>query len=188
MTKELAISMAEDAPSVTVDHRITNDGVWPVSFAPWAITVLEPGGKGVVPLPEGDPDLRQPDRSITLWPDANPGDDRLEWVDDHLLVRQGGETEIKVGTSGREEWTAYVNDGHAFLKTFEWDPDATYPDKGCGVEMFQIPALFELETLGPKREAAPGETLSHAEQWTLIDGVETPESGDDVRAIGFDSF
>ncbi|MUV88988.1 hypothetical protein GJ629_03020 [Halapricum sp. CBA1109] len=183
MEKTVEVSMAADAPSVTLDHRITNDGVWPVEFAPWAVTVLEPGGTGVAPLPQGDPDLLLPDRSVTFWPDADPGDDRLEWVEDHLLVRHDDGEELKVGTSGTEEWTAYVNDGHALLKSFAWDPEATYPDMGCAVEMFQIPGFFELETLGPKATADPGETLTHEEQWTLIDGVDCPETGEDARAL-----
>lgn len=185
MAKEIHVEMAEDAPEVALTHRITNQGVWPVEFAPWAITVFDAGGKAVVPLPEGDHEELRPDRSLTLWPDANPGDDRLEWVDDHLLVRQDDAEEIKIRASGAEEWTAYVNDGHAVVKEFDWDPEATYPDMGCGIEVFTIPIMLELETLGPKTTVDPEETVEHVETWTLVEDVTAPETGADVAALGF---
>lgn len=183
MGKQIVVEMAEDEPAVELTHRITNEGMWPVEFAPWAVTVLEPGGKAVVPLPEGDGDELLPDRSLALWPYANPGDDRLEWVEDHLLVRQDDAEEIKVGASGNEEWTAYVNDDHALVKTFPWDPEATYADYGCGVEVFTVPDMLELETLAPKREVDPGETAEHVEHWHLYDGMTVPETGSDVDAL-----
>ena len=181
--KEIIVEMAPESAEVELIHRITNEGVWPVELAPWAITVFEPGGKAVVPLPEGDHEELQPDRSVTLWPDANPGDDRLEWVDDHLLVRQDDDEEIKVGASGAEEWTAYVNDGHAVVKSFEWDETASYPDMGCGIEVFTIPIMLELETLGPKVTIDTDETVEHIETWTLVDDVAVPETGADVAGM-----
>ena len=183
MAKEIAVEMSPDDPAVELTHRITNEGLWPVPFAPWGITMLAPGGKAIVPLPEGDFDARQPDRSLTLWPYTNPGDGRLEWIDDHLLVRQDDGEKVKIGASGGEEWTAYVNDGHALLKTFEWDPEATYPDMHSGIEVFTVPEMLELETLVPERTIEPGETATHVETWELLEGVSVPETGADVDAM-----
>lgn len=183
MIKEMVVQVAADEPVVELTHRITNDGVWPVAFAPWAITVFEPGGKAVVPLPEGDHDELLPDRSLALWPYTDPSDDRLEWVENGLLVRQDEGEQIKVGASGNEEWTAYVNDGHAVVKQFPWDPGATYPDYGCGVEVFTVPYMLELETLGPLRTVDPGDTAEHVERWTLHDEVSVPETGPSLAAL-----
>ena len=41
--------------TVRVTHTLTNRGLWPVEVAPWALTMLRPGGYGVLPLPpKGD--------------------------------------------------------------------------------------------------------------------------------------
>jgi hypothetical protein len=180
--KELHVEMAAAEPAVTVTHRLTNTGVWPIELAPWAITVCQPGGKAVVPFPDGDPDDLLPDRSLVFWPSTDASDDRIEYVDDHVLVRQTGE-ELKIGASVADGWTGYVNDGHAFVKTFEYDPDATYPDRGSSVEVFVLDFMLELETLGPLVELGPGDTAEHVEHWTLVDGVETPEDGTDARTL-----
>jgi len=183
MRKEISVAMAADAPRVEVTHRLTNEGVWSVEAAPWAITVCEPGGTAVLPLSGGDPEALQPDRTVVLWPYTDPSDDRLAWAEDHLLVHQGGDGRYKVGTDAASAWAAYVNDGHALVKTVDWDPDATYPANGCGVEAFTLDFMLELETLGPLVELDPGETDEHVETWHLRDGIDspTPDSVDSLE-------
>lgn len=186
MRKEVVVSMAPDEPMVEVTHRLSNEGVWPVEFAPWAITVVEPGGTAIVPLPAGDQEQLLPDKSLTLWPYTSPGDDRLAWLDEHLLVHQGDGEKLKIGASGNAGWTAYVNDGHALVKAFDWEPDATYPDMGSAVEVFTLPFMLELETLAPMRSIEPGETAEHVESWTLLDDVSIPETSAEVEGSGFE--
>ncbi|MFW6017364.1 MAG: hypothetical protein ACOCPX_00935 [Halapricum sp.] len=181
--KTIEIEMADDEPTVEVTHELTNEGVWRVELAPWAISVCKPGGTAVVPFPDGDPDELLPDRSLVFWPRTDVSDDRLEYVDDHVLVEQAEGPEFKIGASALEGWSAYVNDGQAFVKTFEYDPEATYPDRGASVEVFMLDFMLELETLGPLVELAPGETTTHTERWHLFDGVSEPGDGAEAASI-----
>jgi len=181
--KAIEIEMAEDEPAVELTHELTNEGAWSVELAPWAISVCKPGGTAVVPFPDGDPDELLPDRSLVFWPSTDIGDERLSYVDDHVLVEQADGPELKIGANGREGWTAYVNDGQAFIKTFEHDSGKTYPDRGASIEVFMLDFMLELETLGPLVELDPGETASHTERWHLVDGVTQPEEGADAAAL-----
>jgi len=181
--KAIEIKMAEDEPAVELTHELTNEGVWSVELAPWAISVCKPGGTAVVPFPDGDPDKLLPDRSLVFWPSTDIGDDRLSYVDDHVLVEQADGPELKIGANALEGWTAYVNDGQAFVKTFDHDPERTYPDRGASVEAFMLDFMLELETLGPLVELDPDETTSHTERWHLFDGVSQPDDGADAATL-----
>lgn len=185
--KAVEIEMAAAEPTVDVTHDLTNEGVWDVELAPWPITVCEPGGTAVVPFSGGDPEALLPDRSLIFWPYTNPTDDRLEHVEDHVLVSQRPGPKFKIGANVSEGWTAYVNDGQAFVKSFEYDPTARYPDRGASVEVFMFDFMLELETLGPLVELAPGETTTHTERWHLYEDVEEPTGGESARSLAPDA-
>lgn len=181
--KAIEIEMVPYEPVVEVTHELTNEGRWPVELAPWAISVCEPEGTAVIPFPDGDPNELLPDRSLVFWPSTDPSDDRLVYVDDHVLVDHDDGPELKIGANAFDGWTAYVLDGTAFVKTFEHDPTATYPDRGASVEVFTIDALLELETLGPLVELDPGESTTHTERWHLFEDVEQPSDGEAAAAL-----
>jgi len=44
---------------------------------------------------------------------------------------------------------------------------ATYPDRGCNLEIFTNSEMLELETLSPLKQLKRDETLEHIETWTL---------------------
>lgn len=174
--KRVSFALAAEDPVVEVTHELENEGVWSVECAPWAISVMRPGGTAVVPLSRGDPESVLPDRSLSLWPYTDLSDERLTFADEAVLVDQaaGGEGALKVGASGDDEWTAYVTDGTAFVKEFAYDPGATYPDGGSAIEVYASAESIELETLGPLAELAPGESAVHTETWRLVEGVGDP--------------
>ncbi|MEF8851114.1 MAG: hypothetical protein V5A44_10725 [Haloarculaceae archaeon] len=178
--KTVSIALAEEEPAVEVTHELTNEGVWTVELAPWAITVMDGGGTAVVPLSRGDPEGLLPDRSLTLWPYTDMSDDRLTFGDEAVRVDQtaDGEGPLKVGASAADEWAAYVVDGTAFVKEFVHDPAATYPDRGSGVEVYASADSLELETLGPVEALSPGESAVHTETWRLVDGVDSVAPAD----------
>jgi hypothetical protein len=182
--KRVSFAFAEDAPVVEVTHELENEGVWAVELAPWAISVMRPGGTAVVPLSRGDPESMLPDRSLSLWPYTDLSDERLTFADETTLVDQAadGEGPLKVGASGGDEWAAYVTDGTAFVKEFAYDPAATYPDGGSAVEVYAAVNSLELETLGPLAELSPGESAVHTETWRLVEGVDDPAGSDSPAA------
>ena len=182
--KRVSFAFAAGEPVVEVTHELENEGVWAVELAPWAISVMRPGGTAVVPLSRGDPESVLPDRSLSLWPYTDLSDERLTFADETTLVDQAadGEGPLKVGASGGDEWAAYVTDGTAFVKEFAYDPAATYPDGGSAVEVYAAVNSLELETLGPLAELSPGESAVHTETWRLVEGVDDPAGSDSPAA------
>ena len=49
--KEMQIFLHPSQPKVEIIHRLTNCNAWAIQFAPWALSVMAPGGKAIVPLP-----------------------------------------------------------------------------------------------------------------------------------------
>lgn len=181
--KELVVRLDETGSRATVDHRLTNEGEWPIEFAPWGVTVLRPGGTAVLPL-TGAPEGTYPDREISLWNFTDLGDDRLTFQREAILVDQvadapsspmGGDEAAreatKIGTSGHDGWLAYVLGDRAVRIAYDHDPTATYPDRNSAVEVFTNESILELETLAPLRTVEPGETVSHVERWELLEGL-----------------
>jgi len=68
MLKAMQLTLAPDAPVLTIQHRLTNAGLWPVECAPWAITQLKLGGLAIIPQQIGVPAAQLlPDRRMTIW-------------------------------------------------------------------------------------------------------------------------
>ena len=129
--KTMSLALDPEDAVVEVTHELTNDGLWPIELAPWAITVMRTGGTAVVPLTRGDPAAKLPDRSLALWPYTSLADDRLDVGDEVVTVDQDSAVEgrLKIGATAADEWAAYVTDGIGFVKEFAYDDGATYPDR-----------------------------------------------------------
>ena len=68
-------------------------------------------------------------------------------------------------------WAGYHNGSTLFVKRFEFDKNATYPDRGSNIEIFANEEILELETLGPLTKLKPGGTLEWIEEWELFGDV-----------------
>lgn len=172
--KELAITLV-GRNQVTVRHTLHNLGLWPVELAPWALSVMGPGGIGIVPQPTAfHPDGLLPNRTLVLWPYSNMADGRHHWGSRLILLRQNplAETPTKLGLSANDGWVAYLRGDHLFLKLFDYCEGATYPDNGCSVEIYTNSHMLELETLGPLQCLEPEGTMEHVEHWFLFRGAE----------------
>lgn len=166
-----------------VEHILTNEGLWPVELAPWALSVMTPGGIAIVPLAVSrDPDNLLPNRSLTLWPYADPADARLRLGRHLITVRQDPAATLpfKVGTNNDLGWAAYLNHGNLFVKRFSVDLLAAYPDNGSTVECYTNAAMLELESLGPLVLLEPGEATYYVERWYLFPGLTLPLDDEDT--------
>ncbi len=179
--KEMLV-MLEGDNCVTVQHRLTNRGVWGIELAPWALTVMAKNGEAIVPQPEGDFDSLLPNRRLTLWPYTNMSDPRLTWGEKYIRMRQNPamERRCKFGLSAEDGWLCYLRNGLLFVKRFDYDPEAEYPDWGAAVEVFTNDAILEVETLGPLTWLEPEEAVEHEERWYLFDGVSVGDSEDSI--------
>lgn len=170
--KEIEIALEPAGTRVTLTHRILRVNSPPARLAPWALTVMAPGGVAVIPQPPLGEHPRNllPNRSFVLWPYTDLSDPRWRFGRKYLLLRQDasrGPTKIGLGHS--VGWSGYLVGGVFFRKRYPWNAEMIYPDLGCNLETFTNARMLELESLGPLVNLAPGEKLEHVEQWELHD-------------------
>ncbi|NPV53963.1 MAG: hypothetical protein HPY71_10620 [Firmicutes bacterium] len=172
-----AVGPGDDGAVVTVRHTMTNNGVWPVNLALWALSVMAPGGVAVAPqTTRAHPEGLLPNRWLALWPYTDLTDKRLTLGRRFVLLRQDTSATgpCKFGLSVTDGWAAYANRGHLFLKRFDYFEGATYPDGGASVEVYTNERMLELETLSPLFELEPGDMAEHTETWRLYRNVGLP--------------
>lgn len=172
LQKEIEVSLDAGAPAARVLHRIRNLSGAAVTLAPWALSVMAPGGTAILPLlPTGaDPVAMLPTHTVSLWPYSDPSDARWSWGRDTLYLRQDPQRTApqKVGVTGQAGWAAYVRGETAFVKRYTFIPGALYPDQGVSLEAYTDHRFLEVETLGPLQSLAPGEAVEHLEEWQLV--------------------
>jgi hypothetical protein len=181
--KELDLSLGSSGSRVQVVHRLTNVGARPIEVSPWALTVMPPGGTAIVPLPPKRPHPGTfpnavdadywPNQTIALWSYLDLKDPRLTLGTRFITARQDPDatTLLKFGLSHDAGWIGYWRDGDLFVKSIDYQPGATYPDRGCNFELYTDLNILEVETLGPLVTLAPGAHTEHLETWQLHGGV-----------------
>jgi len=187
MQKTLQISLDPTGARVLVTHSLTNTGLWPVQVAPWALTCMAPGGTAILPLPKrGSHETHLlPSSNLVLWAYTDLSDPRWTFTPEALLLKADGVTTTpqKIGAPVSQEWLGYARDGHLFVKQFEHDASAAYPDGGCSGELFVINFMLEVESLGSLTTLAPNETVDHVESWSLLRDVPEPRTAADLTNI-----
>ena len=181
--KHLTLTLDETGPGVTLHHEIINRGPEPLHAAVWALTVMAPGGVGVVPQPplgEHPRDLL-PNRRLIVWPFTDLSDPRLR-LGPHLftLAQAAGSKPLKYGLRHEGGWAGYLLGRRFFAKTVAHEPGAVYPDDGCNFETFTNHEMLEVESLAPLRTLASGEGTAHEERWTLHAFDEVLDPSDDA--------
>lgn len=178
---EMDISMKENG-EVTIEHRVTNIGPWEKELAPWALSVIAHGGKAVIPLSTRDTGLLS-NRNLILWPYTRINDERVCWHDKYVSVTPAEQSAFKIGTNCEDGYMLYFVNNDMFVKYFNYDKDAVYPDNGCNCELFTNSDFIECESLGELELLMPGETATHVEKWNLIKDVKMPETADEIDAV-----
>ena len=178
--KEMLFALAQGR--LTVTHVLRNRGVWPVTLAPWALSVMAPGGMGIIPQPTTHhPDNLLPNRTLALWPYTDMSDERLRWGARYISMRQDTSAgPAKIGLNADDGWLAYLNKDLLFVKRFNYQPCCGYPDGGCSVEMYTNERMLELETLGPLTSLEPGESVKHVERWYLFADVTLEDESEEA--------
>ena len=177
ITKSIEIEIDPKKPRVIVRHELRNEGPWAAVFAPWALTMFKQGGIGIFPQPVGNVDDSGllPNRRLSIWPYTKIDDSRLILRDDFILVQASSKLPpIKFGYFNPHGWIGYWNDNMLFVKRFDVQGNAEYPDGGCNVESYCNDQFIELESLGELTEVAPGRTVFHNEEWELYKSLDVP--------------
>jgi hypothetical protein len=175
LQKEIEVSLSPSGTSVRVSHRITNHSLFPLEFAPWALSMMAPGGMVVSGFP---PRGRHPvnleaSNPLVMWAYTDLSDPRWKFTKKYLTLRQdpNNKEAQKLGLFNADTWAAYLLNGEAFVKRAKADASKTYPDFGCSFETFTNDEFLEVETLGPMTKLAPGQTVELVEEWGLFRGV-----------------
>lgn len=183
LQKEIEISMAKSGTGVTVYHRITNHSLFPLEFAPWALTMMAQGGTAVSGFPPRGkhPANLEATNPLVMWAYTNLADSRWKFTRKYLMLRQDPKNSEaqKLGMFNPDTWAAYVLNNEVFVKRTTSDRTKTYPDFGCSFETFTNNDFLEIETLGPMTQLAPGQTVEHVEHWGLYRKVMLSEWNDE---------
>ena len=175
LQKEIEVRMAESGAGMTVIHRITNRGLFPLQFSAWALTMMAPGGVAVSGFPPRGkhPINLEATNPLVMWAYTNLADPRWKFTKKYLTLRQdpNNADAQKLGMFNADTWAAYLLNGEAFLKRTKAEPAKAYPDFGCSFETFTNNEFLEIETLGPMTDVHPGQTVEHAEHWALFRDV-----------------
>ncbi len=172
----MEITMPEEN-CVHIVHHIKNIGNWDVELAPWALTVLAPGGTEIFPLPDKETGLLE-NRHIVLWPYTKMTDKRVTWGDKFITLKQdpNADCAFKLGQLSQHGWAAYFNKGNVFVKYFDVTEEKNHPDRNCNFETYTSNLMLEMESVGSFEKIAPGETVSHSECWCTYKNVSIPET------------
>jgi hypothetical protein len=189
--KSLKITFPDTSEKVSVEHILTNNSLWPIETAPWAITALKPGGVAILPqntIETNKHGLVAPNRNITFWPFTDINNPKVQWGNRYIFVNTAmDDGQFKLGFPNPKEWLGYYHSGYLFVKQAAYFKDKPYFDNNSSSEFYCQNEFTELETLGPIRKILPGQSVSHTETWHLfkIDDFEISEDyiKDSVKAL-----
>ena len=182
LQKSMEICLIDDAPQVVITHRLSNQGLWPVTCSPWAITQLKIGGVAILPQSCKETGVL-PNRSVALWPYTNPSDPNVNWGQNYILVHANMNAPFKVGFPNPRGWLAYWLNETLFVKRANYAAQSAYFDFGSSSECYCNDQFIELESLAPISTIDPGGCVAHVETWDLYDNVERPRDEMDVQSL-----
>jgi len=179
LQKSISVQLSEQGSRVQLLHAITNHSSEPTQLAPWAPTLMRPGGRGILPFPPRaamDKDHFQSAAPLALWSFTDFTDSRWQLGRDFLQLIQeekplGRFPEQMSGSFNPAGWGVYVRSDYLFLKRSPVIAAGQYPDFGCNFELFTNAEFLELESLGPLVALQPGQAAVHTEDWWLFSGV-----------------
>lgn len=181
--KELTVSLGTENSAVMLQHRLTNEGRDPVTIASWALTIMAPGGYEIIPQPPLGEHGKEflANRVIVPWTYTDFSDPRWKFGQRFfLLTPKSDAPPTKLGFAHRPGWVGWLRQDTLFLKIFEFEDGAVYPDFGCNFETFSKGDFLELESLSPLKTLSPGESVGHTETWHLFTGIPAPDPRDEV--------
>jgi hypothetical protein len=186
--KELTVTLAPTGTRVTIGHRLVNKSLWAIDVAPWALTIMNAGGAVILPQEpyRSHDEALQPVRAVTMWAYTDLSDPRWQFGAKYLRLKTDTSraASLKIGVANHQGWAGYLRQGTLFVKRYDWQDAAKYPDGGVNTETYTSGAFIELETLAGIERLAPGASASYEERWFLFKDVpDAPADADFERAL-----
>ena len=175
LEKQITVKLASTGSRVEVLHRIKNTNVWPIDLAPWALTMMTPGGVAITGFPPRGkhPEVLPPTNPLVMWAYTDLSDPRWVITKKYLMLKQvpGAAEPQKIGMFNQDTWGAYYLGNELFIKRVQADPAKVYPDFGCSFETFTNADMLEIETLGPITKLVRDASIEYVERWSLEKNV-----------------
>ena len=190
--KEMMVTLDEQGTGVSIQLRVTNIGTEPTRLAPWAPTVMAPGGREILPQPSHRPhpghpkNARSPadfapSQSLVLWPYFDFTDPRWTFTSRYIFLDQDARCgPTKIGFAHPLGWACYWNQGTVFVKKLPFEDGAIYPDMGTNYQTFSNEDMLEMETVGTLGDLQPGAHAELKEHWRLFENIPPILSENDV--------
>lgn len=182
----LEVALDEASSRVELTYDVKNVGSRPRVMAAWSVTAVDAGGFEVIPQPSVAKGVL-PNRLISLWDYTDMRDERLHWGSKFIVLRHAREVTrpTKIGSNNVDGWACYFNKGLCFVIRYRHDPQGVYHDFGASYESFANEDYVEMESVGPLREIAPGESAVHRESWDVLPVAKVPDyrSEDELAAF-----
>jgi hypothetical protein len=184
--KTMSIQLSPSGSFVFVKHVLENAGSVSLRLAPWAITMMRPGGVGILPQNTRQVDHygMQPNRRFALWPYSQWSDRRLRMGEEFVAIKAGAPRDgLKIGYFNPAGWMGYLFDDVFFVKRFGVRSDEEYPDFGCNSEAYSNHRVVELQSLGSLTDLEPGKSVVFTETWEVYKEKEIPKDKFGERTI-----
>jgi hypothetical protein len=104
--------------------------------------------------------------------EQNGGNDTSQWnknIVPGIMGVQYQSVVAKIGADCKGGWVCFVDklDGYAYVKTFTYQENKTYPDSGASVQIYTYNSYnnTEVEVLGPLTSMAPNDSVTLVENW-----------------------
>ena len=181
--KTMTLRLDPNKACVSIEHRLTNRGLWAIPLAAWAITQLRKGGFAILPQATADTGML-PNRQLVLWPYTDITSSNIHIGNRYIFVEATMPSgALKLGWHNPAGWMAYHLDDTLFVKQSDFNPNAEYFDFGSATECYCSSHFLELESLSPKTVLAPNESVTHLETWTLYSDVHLSTDEGDMDAM-----
>jgi hypothetical protein len=168
------IRLRRDRPELEIEQRILKvrdvpgTGLDPLPLTIWEVTQIRPPEVVLIPLvPAGA--TFEPVHVFPFEPRAQNNLKRFPGV--AAFFPSSGFAQ-KVGTRGDLALAAVLG-SHVIVQEFRREPGGDYPDEDLSVEVYSSPDYTEMELLSPQRRLRPGDSMTFAVSWKLMD-LETP--------------
>lgn len=185
IARSIHVALEDAGPRLVVTHTLTNNGLWPVELAAWAITQLPNGGVVLCPqntlLVGGN--IATPNRAWVLWPFTDIRDERFHLGNRVSLFSARPGKPAKIGCLNLSGLLAYWRQGWVFARRFDPAPHQPHTDLNANAQVYLCEDFVEIETLGPMVRVQPGESALHVETWAAMPAPVEPANEDAAQTL-----
>lgn len=179
-----AVELRFTKDSIKVKSSLTNKGAWPVEMSVWSLLIGALNGREILPVVQRNTGLL-PNTFYVSWPYSCMNDPRVYWGQRYIVVDHDENNlgnPFKLGYPNELGWMAYFNHGLCFVKKYKHERGAKYPDMGTSFQTHSAHWGIDIESLSPLQIVNPGKTISHEEEWFVINAPKRPNIDEDEIA------